>query len=165
MILRPNRAFRVGRSAALATATVASLLISGCASTRDQQGYILDETLVASVQPGIDNRDSVQTTLGRPTFTGQFDANDWYYVSRTTRNLAFNSPKPIRQTVLRVRFDQAGNVTAVERKGMEQVVSINPMSDTTPTLGRDRSFIEELFGNIGAMGTGGPAAPTADNPR
>ena len=27
-------------------------------------------------------------TLGRPTFTGQFDPNEWYYVSRDTAQLA-----------------------------------------------------------------------------
>lgn len=156
---------RQGRSAALATAVAAALLISGCASIRDQQGYVLDEALVTSVQPGIDNKDSVLATLGRPTFTGQFNANDWYYVSRMTKNLAFNAPKAKRQTVLRVSFDQAGNVTAVDRKGMEQVVSIAPMNDSTPTLGRDRGFIEELFGNIGAVGAGGMGGTTPDNPR
>ena len=152
-----------GRSTALAVALAAGL-ISGCANIRDQQGYIVDETLVASVQPGVDNRDSVIATLGRPTFTGQFNTNDWYYVSRTTKNLAFNAPKPSRQTVLRVSFDPAGNVTAVDRRGMEQVVSIHPTNDKTPTLGRDRGFIEELFGNIGSVGAGGLGGTTPDNP-
>jgi outer membrane protein assembly factor BamE (lipoprotein component of BamABCDE complex) len=52
--------------------------------------------VVAAVQPGIDNRESVQGTLGRPTFTGQFDQRDWYYVSRETKQLAFASPRADR---------------------------------------------------------------------
>ena len=35
----------------------------------------------------------------------------------------------------------------------------------TPTLGRDRSLFEELFGNIGAMGQSGRGGQTADNPQ
>ncbi|HEY0043045.1 MAG TPA: outer membrane protein assembly factor BamE [Allosphingosinicella sp.] len=152
------------RSAAFALLG-AALLIGGCTKVQDHQGYIAEESLITAIQPGVDNRDSVLTTLGRPTFTGQFDQNDWYYVSRTTRNFGFNMPRPKEQTVLRVRFDAAGNVTAVDRKGMEQVASIDPSSETTPTLGRDRSLIEELFGNIGAVGAAGQSAPTRDKPQ
>jgi outer membrane protein assembly factor BamE (lipoprotein component of BamABCDE complex) len=153
-----------GRSLALGLALAAGLIATGCTRIHDHQGYVAEETLVASVQPGVDTKDSVLATLGRPTFTGQFDANDWYYVSRNTKNLAFNKPNPDSQIVLRVRFDQAGNVVAVDRKGLEQVASIDPSNDKTPTLGRERSLIEELFGNIGAVGAPGQNAPTSDRP-
>jgi hypothetical protein len=56
--------------------------------------------------------------------------------------------------VLRVRFDAKGNVTAVDRMGKEQVASINPARGKTPTLGRKRSFFDELFGNIGTVTSG-----------
>ncbi len=157
--------FPLGRGAALAALVGAALLSSACTRIKDRQGHLLDETLIAAIQPGVDNRDSVAATLGRPTFTGQFDDRDWYYVSRETRQLAFAMPTPEAQTVLRVRFDQAGNVVAVERSGLEKVASITPDADKTPTLGRERSFFEELFGNIGSVGARGEAGQTADNPR
>jgi len=157
--------FRQGRSALIIAAAAAGLLATACTKVKDRQGYIADETLVASVQAGVDNRDSVLTTLGRPSFVGQFDANDWYYVSRSTKNFAFNMPRPESQTILRIRFDGAGNVVAVDKRGMEQVASIDPSGDKTPTLGRDRSFFEELFGNIGAVGAGGQNTSTTDNPQ
>ncbi|MEA3053782.1 MAG: hypothetical protein QOG72_2685 [Sphingomonadales bacterium] len=156
-----------GRKAAVLIAVAAALATGGCAKTQDLQGYIVDETLVSAVQPGIDNKDSVQNTLGRPTFTSTFDQNDWYYVSRRTKNFAYNFPRVSEQTVLHVRFDAAGNVASVERKGLEQVVSIDPMRDKTPTLGRHKSIWDELFGNIGAVGapgTGGPSGgPNSPN--
>jgi outer membrane protein assembly factor BamE (lipoprotein component of BamABCDE complex) len=149
----------------LGLAIGAALLSAGCSQIKDRQGYLFDETLVSAIQPGVDNRDSVAQTLGRPTFTGQFDQRDWYYVSRNTRQLAFAMPRPEATTVLHVRFDEAGNVASVERTGLERVASIDPMSKTTPTLGRERSFFEELFGNIGTVGSTGTAGQTADNPR
>ena len=156
---------RLGRSATLALALAgAAALLVGCAKIRDRQGYIVDDTLVTAVQPGVDNRDSVMATLGRPTFTGQFDNNDWYYISRDTKNMAFNMPRVSNQIVIRVRFDQAGNVTSVEKRGMEQVANIRPSDDETPTLGHDRSLFEELFGNIGTVGSTGNSS-SADNPR
>jgi outer membrane protein assembly factor BamE (lipoprotein component of BamABCDE complex) len=139
-------------------------LSAGCTRIADHQGALLDEQLLASVQPGVDTRDSVAGTLGRPSFVGQFDQHDWYYVSRNTRQLAFNLPRPSEQTVLHVRFDDAGNVRSVTRTGLELVVNINPSHDKTPTLGNRRSLFQDLFGNIGAVGQAGQHAPTTDNP-
>jgi outer membrane protein assembly factor BamE (lipoprotein component of BamABCDE complex) len=152
-----------GPSALLCLAFGATLS-SGCTRIADHQGILLDEQLVAAVQPGVDTRDSVVGTLGRPSFVGQFDQHDWYYVSRTTRQLAFYMPRPTEQTVLHIRFDDAGNVQSVNRTGLELVSNITPSSDKTPTLGNHRSLFQELFGNIGAVGQQGQHAPTTDNP-
>ncbi len=138
--------------------------LGGCTRVATHQGYVADAALVAAIQPGIDNRDSVVGTLGRPTFAGQFDPNAWYYVSRDTKQFAFADPKPVQQTVLEVRFDPNGNVASVQRSGIEKVASIAPWGEKTPTLGRNRSFFAELFGNIGAVGGASRGAPTADNP-
>ena len=128
---------------------------SACTRIRTHQGYQVDKLLVDSVQPGIDNRASVEGTLGRPSFVSQFGEQDWYYVSRSMKSLAFSNPRPVEQTVLRVRFDPAGNVAAVGRIGLEQVARIAPSGDKTPTLGRNRSLFDEIFGNIGAVSAGG----------
>ena len=153
-----------GSRVALTALLGAALLAGGCAPIRTHQGYVMDETLVTAIQPGVDNRESVAGTLGRPTFVGQFDERDWYYVSRDTRQLAFNMPRPSEQTVLHIRFDEAGNVVNVERTGLELVANIDPSNEKTPTLGRERSLFDELFGNIGAMGRG-TGGQTADNPQ
>jgi outer membrane protein assembly factor BamE (lipoprotein component of BamABCDE complex) len=149
---------------ALLCVALGSVLSAGCARIVDHQGAILDDQLVAAVQPGVDTRDSVIGTLGRPSFVGQFDQHDWYYVSRNTRQLAFNMPRPSEETVLHVRFDDSGNVQSVNRTGLELVASISPSNDKTPTLGSHRSLFQELFGNIGAVGQQGQHAPTTDNP-
>jgi outer membrane protein assembly factor BamE (lipoprotein component of BamABCDE complex) len=141
-----------------------ALAVSGCARVPGHQGFISDSTLVESIQAGVDNRDSVEKTLGRPTFISQFGQQDWYYVARETKQLAFAVPTAVQQTVLRVRFDPSGNVVGVDKAGMEKVARINPNGDKTPTLGRDRSFFEDLFGNIGTVGSVGEGAGTADNP-
>jgi outer membrane protein assembly factor BamE (lipoprotein component of BamABCDE complex) len=139
----------------------AAALLGGCSSIRSHRGYIVDETLVRSVQPGIDNQTSVERMLGRPTFTSQFGEPVWYYVSSMTGQKPFSTPTIRDHMILAVRFDAAGNVTGADRNGIEQVAQISPSSAQTPTLGRERSFLEDLFGNIGtvgAPGTGGGAA-------
>lgn len=128
-----------------------ALALSACAGSRDHKGFVLDATLTDAIQVGVDNRESVTRTIGRPTFTSQWDPNEWYYLSRNTATLAFRDPKVTEQTVLRIRFDQAGNVTSVEKMGKELIAKVEPSDDQTPTLGRKRSFFEELFGNIGTI--------------
>ncbi len=149
---RPMRLIVAGLALALAT--------SGCAQLKGRQGYVVDPMLTEAITPGVDNRESVEKTLGRPTFVGQFSDNEYYYVSRETRQLAFAKPRPVGQQVLRVRFDPAGNVAAVDRTGLELVSKISPEGDKTPTLGRHRSFFEDIFGNIGAVGAPGAAGPS-----
>lgn len=155
--------------ALLLTAAVA-VTLGGCTQFQTRQGYIFDQTLLDSVTVGIDNKASVERTLGRPTFASQFgvaegrpaivtpeNASEWYYLARTTRQPPFGRPRPVDQVAVRVRFDTIGNVSAIDRTGVETVVRINPEDDKTPTLGREKSFFEELFGNIGTVGAPGAA--------
>lgn len=130
----------------------AALMAGGCAAIPAQRGYLADQVLVDAVQPGIDNRTSVEATLGRPSFTSQFGDPVWYYVSSNTAEKPFNTPKITKHSVLAVQFDQAGNVRTINRSGIDDVVRLKPDSDSTPTLGRERGFFQDLFGNIGQVG-------------
>jgi len=146
----------------LGAASLAALLVAtaGCASIRDHRGYFADPALVSGIQPGVDNRQSVERTLGRPTFTSQFGTPSWYYVAVNTAQAPFGRPKTTEQSILKVNFDPAGNVSSVNLTGKEHVVDLDPDGDKTPTLGRERGFFEDLFGNIGAVGAGAGTAPT-----
>jgi outer membrane protein assembly factor BamE (lipoprotein component of BamABCDE complex) len=136
-----------------------ALLASGCSRIVASQGYLIDETLLTSIQPGVDNKQSVERTLGRPTLASQFDTNEWYYVSRNTGQYAFIQPKVQSQTILVVTFDGDGNVANVERRGMDKIADVSIESDKTPTLGRKTGIFEDIFGNIGAVGAGGAGGP------
>jgi outer membrane protein assembly factor BamE (lipoprotein component of BamABCDE complex) len=138
---------------------IATTLLGGCTQLRGRQGYVIDPVLSEAITPGVDNRESVEKTLGRPTFVGQFGDSDYFYISRETRQLAFANPRPVAQLVMHVKFDAAGNVAGVERTGLENIARISPNGDATPTLGRERSFFEDIFGNIGAVGAAGAGAP------
>ena len=155
---------RASQIAGIATLIAAMSLSTGCTRLRSHQGYIGDQTLLSAVQPGVDNKESVQASLGRPTFIGQFDQNDWYYYSRDTKQLAFALPQADTQYVLKVRFDEAGNVASVAQTGKELISRISPEGDKTPTLGRNTSFFEEIFGNIGSVGAGSGQGATPNSP-
>jgi len=142
------------KSAAIKSVTmvVGAAVLTGCAlSTREHRGYVMDEQLTTAVQVGTDNKASVERSLGKPSLTGTFNENDWYYISRDTRSYAFRNPRVMDQTVLHVRFDQAGNVVAVNQTDEKLIAAVKPSGDRTATLGREKSFFEELFGNIGTI--------------
>jgi outer membrane protein assembly factor BamE (lipoprotein component of BamABCDE complex) len=155
-------AARLGRAGG--AAAVVTLLLGGCSQVRDHKGYVVDSVLIDSVQPGVDNRDSVQKTLGRPSFESEFDKGaTWYYLSRDTRQLAFSTPKAVKQVLLTVRFAPSGDVASVQKTGTETIRRVALYDKKTPTLGSNKGFIAELFGNIGTVGSS-QSAPTADNP-
>jgi outer membrane protein assembly factor BamE (lipoprotein component of BamABCDE complex) len=133
-------------------ATAVPVMLAGCASNHVHKGTVIDRRLVSAIQPGVDNKDSVEKLLGRPSFTGEFTQNDWYYVSRDTNQIGFRNPHVTKTTVLHVGFDAKGNVAGVNETGRELVMNLNPSGRRTPTLGREKSFFEELFGNIGLGG-------------
>jgi len=130
-------------------------ILPACTSIRESRGYIDDTLLTDTIQPQIDNQQSVEGTLGRPTFTSQFGSPTWYYVSSITGQRPFNRPRISEHSVLAVKFDAAGRVAEVQRSGVDQVVYLDPNGDKTPTMGRERGFLEDLFGNIGQVGGGG----------
>lgn len=144
------------RKSALALVLIGIAALPACTRVQNNVGYVVDETLVAEVKPGVDNRESVMKTLGRPSFAGEFDDKTWYYVSRLTRQTAFFKPQAFQQSIIMVSFDGNGNVANVQRRGLEQAANIDPVNDQTPTLGRETGIIEDLFGNIGRFG-GAPA--------
>jgi len=137
---------------------MAAVLLAGCAAVNAHKGSVLDIPLANSIQPGVDNKASVEKLLGRPTFTSQFAPNDWYYVARDTQQVAFRNPRVKWQTTLLIRFDRAGNVVSLNHAGKELAMNLDPARRSTPTMGRKKGFFEELFGNIGSVNSG--AAPT-----
>ena len=148
----------------VAALSCAVLALGACSSIRESRGYVQDGALVQSVQPGIDNRQSVEGTLGRPTFRSQYGEDTWYYISSVTGRRPFVRPRIRQHSILAVKFDDAGNVESVDRRGVDSVVYLQPDGDKTPTLGRERTFLEDLFGNIGQVGSGPAGAPGPGGP-
>lgn len=147
-----------GKAIGAGIALTVALAAGGCTSIKENRGYVVDQSLASAVQPGIDNQRSVEATMGRPTFTSQYGTPTWYYVTSVTGRKPFIRAKIREHSVLAIRFDAAGNVVSSDRSGIDQVAYLSPEGDETPTVGRERGFLEDLFGNIGQVGAGGGSA-------
>lgn len=144
----------------LIVAAASALLLSACASNLVHRGAVIDVSLANTIQPGVDNKASVTKLLGSPTFVGQFQPDSWYYVSRSTRTSALHNPSLTRNLVVKVQFDAAGNVASIGGTGKELVMNVDPSNRQTPTLGRKSGFFQNLFSNIGQVGSGGLGGPS-----
>jgi outer membrane protein assembly factor BamE (lipoprotein component of BamABCDE complex) len=147
---------KVGRPLMVAGAACLILLTGACTRIREHQGFIVDQLIVDSLLPDVDNKASVEGSMGRPTLVSQFGPERWYYLSRDTKQLAFGDPKPLTQYLFVVQFDDAGKMTRIDKIiGTTELAQISPEGDKTATLGRKRSVFDDVFGNIGTVGAGG----------
>ena len=140
---------------AVSIALLAGVGLSGCTTQRQLRGYLMDYSMVDKVTVGLDNVYSVEHTFGSPSITGTFDDSLWYYVSTGTITKAVFNEEPVYHLVLSVKFDEEGIVEDVRYFNLNDIQKIDPVNDKTPTRGRELSFWEQIFGNIGRF-----AAPT-----
>jgi outer membrane protein assembly factor BamE (lipoprotein component of BamABCDE complex) len=131
--------------------------VSACSPTVTNHGNFPDRNAVAELKPGISRREDVRESLGSPSTISTFNDNTWYYVSRRTSRFAFYQAKNLRQTVLAIKFDNTGVYRAAKAYSFKDGRIINPNSRTTPTTGREVTFLEQMFGNLGRF-TGDEAA-------
>ena len=134
----------------------AALATTACGNSRAVRGYVFDTELADAIQPGVDNRTSVESTLGTPTMTAAFDESTWYYVSTTVRVRPVFWPDPQQHRVLIVAFNDRGVVSSVNNLGLEDMQGIDAVADKTPTRGRKQNFFQAIFGAIGRFGGAAP---------
>ncbi len=129
--------------------TLAAALLAGCAPIAHQQGHIRDAEVLAQIEPGEQTREEVARLLGTPSAVGTFDDRRWYYISRRTETTAFYEPELVDQDVTVIAFDENGVVAEVASVSIEEARAIAPVEEESPTRGRELSFFEQIFGNIG----------------
>jgi len=121
------------------------------------RGYVPSETAFQQVQVGA-SREQVLLALGTPTTTADFGGEVFYYISqRTNRPIAFMNARVTDQTVLAIYFDEGSQVARLANYGIEDGVIVDRVSRTTPTGGKDFSFLSQIFSATGMGGTLGGA--------
>lgn len=138
------------------------------ATPRQVRGNLVDNEELRQLTVGVSSRDDVQAVLGSPTTTGTFEENEWFYIGAITRQRPARTAAIEEQRTVVVRFNDAGIVQEIRVLGPEDGRDVRVVQRVTPTPGNERSFLQQLFGNIGRVGPGmgaqqqqGPGAPTA----
>lgn len=140
---------RLGLAAALSLAIGAT----GCVGTQglgstSKHGYVISQVALEQVPIG-SSKDQVLIALGSPSTTGNFGGEAYYYISQTRRqSVAFMPDRVIDQRVLAVYFDDNDKVTRIADYGLKDGKVFDFVSRTTPTAGRDESFLKQVLGGL-----------------
>lgn len=139
----------LGASSLALSACTAASLVPGETLT---QGYVIDEQAIELVPVG-SSREQVQLALGSPSTTATFDSEAYYYISQTRRrDVAFMNPRIVDRRILAVYFGGDGRVTQVANYGLQDGKLFDFISRTTPTSGKDQTFIGQVLSGVGNFG-------------
>ncbi|MCO5072487.1 MAG: outer membrane protein assembly factor BamE [Rhizobiaceae bacterium] len=150
-------------------AVLSSIAVSACtpstlnlsSSETLNQGYVIDEQQLELVPVG-SSREQVILALGSPSTKAIFDNEVYYYISQTRkRSMAFQKPHLVDQRVLAVYFGEDGRVTNIANYGKKDGKVFDFISRTTPTSGKDQTFIGQILGGVSGL----PSLPGGNAPR
>ncbi|CAG0956501.1 MAG: outer membrane protein assembly factor BamE [Rhizobiaceae bacterium] len=149
-----SRRAAIAASLVAATAALSACSTSGALNPRETlaQGYVVDQQQIDLVPVG-SSREQVLLTLGSPSTTATFDNEVFYYISQTrVRSVAFMNPRLVDQRVLAVYFGEDGRVNNIAHYGMQDGKVFDFISRTTPTGGKDQTFIGQLLSGVAGGG-------------
>jgi outer membrane protein assembly factor BamE (lipoprotein component of BamABCDE complex) len=148
---------------AAGTALAMVLFLSGCKTEQVlANGPVITENDLALVPVG-SSRDQVLLALGSPSTTGTFDNEVFYYISqKRQRNLAFQKLTLVDQRVVAIYFDENEIVYQVADYGLQDGKVFDFISRTTPTGGKDQTFLGRIFAGNSKSSTAVPQLPGAN---
>lgn len=129
-------------------------LSTACAPIISHRGYFADPRKSQAISVGVDTKETIQDRLGTPTQIATFDPDTWYYISSTEHVVSWQRPKTVNQSIIAVAFDADGKVKDVKRMDKVPSRKVALVSRITPARGRELSFWEQIFGNVGRMPQG-----------
>ena len=130
--------------------------LAGCTPVISNRGYLENADAEAGIEAGVDTKTTIENKLGDPSVQAAFGADAWYYVTQVERQVAFFTPTIESRHILAIYFDKEGKVTDMKHYGLEDGNVVAFESRTTPTRGREMTFLQQLFNATpGAQGMGG----------
>ena len=80
-------------------------------------------------------------------------------------DLLFFEPEETDRKIVAVNFGAGDVVQSVQTYGPDQAVEVSFSRNETPARGRELSFLQQIFGNIGRSGPISGVSNDADDPR
>src|SRR5437868_10419382 len=136
------------------------IIVMGCVPVENQRGDVPDMQAVASIQVGMDTKETVSKKLGDPSTAATFGNDIWYYMSAHVEQNAFFAPHATERNVLAVEFAKDGKVADLHRYSLADGRVVDYVSRETPTRGRELSLLQQIFNAVpGQIGQTAPTEP------
>ena len=152
--LDTHRRSRTGvRLRCAAMLAVCALALGACAEKIDVRGHMPDDEDLARISPGVQTKNDVAQLLGTPSTVSAFRDSKWYYIGQKSTEFAFFAPEVLERRVVVVSFDDKGVVTDTKVLSLADSQEVDPVARETPTEGRELTFLQQMFGNLGRFNT------------
>jgi len=132
----------------------ALFVLGACSATYQNHGYVPTETELSEVLVGVDTRETVAQSIGRPTSFGVLKESAWYYAQSRWRHFAYKAPQVIDRQVVAISYTDDGVVKNIERFGLEDGRVIALSRRVTDSNIKGISFLRQLMGNLGNLKAG-----------
>jgi outer membrane protein assembly factor BamE (lipoprotein component of BamABCDE complex) len=139
-------------------AFVAASLLSACTAQIRNHGYVPEPADLQSVALGVDTRDTLTESIGRPSTSSLLEGEAWYYVREQVRLYGALPPRTIRRELVAISFAANGTVSNIERFGLEDGRVVTLSRRVTETSIREFGLIQQLLRNFGRVDIGSALA-------
>lgn len=129
-------------------------IIAACAPVYNNHGYVPSEEELALLEVGVDTRETVAATIGRPSAAGLLNDLGWYYVQSRWKVSGIRPAKEEDRQVVAISFTEDGVVENIERFGLEQGRIVPISRRVTKTNIKGIGLLRQLFGNLGGISAG-----------
>ena len=136
-----------------ATGLVMSGLLA-CAPVIDNRGYVFDESLLPQLVVGSTTEADILAIMGSPSTVSTLNDGAYYYISSRFITEAYRAPRETERRVLAIFFDEDKKIRDLGFYTLEDGNIVTIVERTTETQGRELTFLEQIFGNLGRFESG-----------
>ncbi|HBN23210.1 MAG TPA: outer membrane protein assembly factor BamE [Holosporales bacterium] len=125
-------------------------LLAACSPRVDYRGKAPEVRDLTQIQAGVHTSHDVLAAIGSPTFESTYGPKTWFYIHKKTETTSFFKPNIIEKNTIAITFNDKGVVERLEDMDPE-MQEIDPITHTTPTVGADRTMLQQVFSNFGRV--------------
>jgi len=130
------------------------IILGACAAIYQNHGYVPTESELSEILIGVDTRETVGQSIGRPTSLGVLKGGAWYYAQSRWRHFAYKAPQVSDRQIVAISYTDDGVVENIERFGLEDGRVIALSRRVTDSNIKGITFLRQLMGNLGNLRAG-----------
>lgn len=138
----------------IALVSMAALVVGACDPVTDVRGHAPTPGAMEKLEVGTQTREDVLRLIGSPSSIANFGDDTWYYISQRQEAMAFFQPKITEQKVTAITFGDNGRIKEIKTYDKQDAKDPGMVGRQTPTVGKELTVLEQIFGNIGRFGGG-----------
>lgn len=126
-------------------------VVSACAASYRNHGYVPSEEDLQNLVVGVDTRATVDDTIGAPSASGMLGGGDYYYVRTRIREYGAFEPEVTERQVLAISFASNDTIANIERFDLSDGHIVPLTRRVTDNSVIKKGFLRQMLSNLGAI--------------